>query len=229
MLSKASATDTTQAKPLPTAVEAEDVQKSSRHIYSVDFIRQLSKLAAEPQTRPYSIMVRAPEPHSPVPQGSRGRSPDPFNYFRKYTPEPGEYVCRSPCGRLNAEEEREYNQVMREFTPDYCPISVDSLPKDIQMGRVQWLNRNNSGRIHVQQPINGIRDIFFHIRDCELQPGEQVNLGDSVMFELSLFENRLCAIKVKKMATKVIPSPDFSRRAMVHSSEQLPKIDELKL
>ena len=83
--------------------------------------------------------------------------------------------------------------------------------------------------IHVLQPINGIRDIFFHLRDCELEEGDSIQLGDSVMFELSLYEGRLCAVKVKKMATKAIPSPDFSRRVMKHSQEQLPAVDDLQL
>ena len=65
--------------------------------------------------------------------------------------------------------------------------------------------------------------------DCELDPGDTIQLGDSVMFELSLYEDRLCAVKVKKMATKAIPSPDFSRRVMKHSKEDLPSIDALAL
>ena len=204
-------------------------KEKRRIVYSVDFIRNLRSPADEKHD--YSIITK-PESyghHSPAPyRSSRGKSPDPFNYFRNHTPEPGEYVTRSPRGRLNAEEEREYEQSMRECTPDFCHLPIESLPKDVQMGRVHWLRKNN-GRIHVLQPINGIRDIFFHLRDCELEEGDSIQLGDSVMFELSLYEGRLCAVKVKKMATKAIPSPDFSRRVMKHSLEQLPAVDDLQL
>ena len=74
-----------------------------------------------------------------------------------------------------------------------------------------------------------MQNLFFHIHDCELEPGDEINLGDSVMFELSLFEGRLCAVHVKKMATKAIPSPDFSRRVMKHSQEESLKVDNLVL
>ena len=201
--------------------ESSSVKPSEPRKYSPEFIRQLNPGAPSPS---YSIISKPPEfssRHSPRPTDSR-------SLFRNYSPEPFEFSTRSPRSRLSEEEERQYEQSMRELTPDYCPFAADDLPKDIQLGRVHW-KRSNSGRIHVQEPINGLRDIFFHLHDCDLKPGEQIQLGDSVMFELALFEGRLCAVHVKKMATKVIPSPDFSRRVMKHSEEVEPKVDSLVL
>lgn len=208
--------------------EKEHTNESDRHVYSVEFIRQCNTGKVE---RNYSIITKAPENvgrYSPTPGRYIGKNSDSRMFFRNHTPEPIEFVTRSPRSRLSEEEERQFNQSMREMTPDYCPLAAADLPKDIQMGRVHW-KKNNNGRIHVLQPINGIKDIFFHIHDCELEPGDEINLGDSVMFELSLFEGRLCAVHVKKMATKAIPSPDFSRRVMKHSQEESLKVDNLVL
>ena len=208
---------------------AEEKTQPKRIVYSVEFIRNLR---APPEAdRPYSIItkVKSYGRHSPTPfAATHGKSRDPFNYFRHHTPEVEECITRSPRGRLNAEEERDYEQSMRECTPDFCHIPIESLPKDVHMGRVFWLKKSN-GRIHVQQPINGLRDIFFHLHDCELEEGDTIQLGDSVMFELSLYEGRLCAVKVKKMATKIIPSPDFSRRMMKRSQENMANVEELTL
>lgn len=211
-------------EPSQAPEEASPSSKPSTPLrYSPAFIRQLNPGA--PSASPnFSIVSKPPElpgRHSPRPGDSRA-------FFRNYSPEPFEFSMRSPRTRLSEEEERQYEQSMRELTPDYCPFAADDLPKDIQLGRVHW-KRSTSGRIHVQEPINGVRDIFFHLRDCELKPGEEIQLGDQVMFELALFEGRLCAVHVKKMATKVIPSPDFSRRVMKHSEEAGPKVDSLVL
>lgn len=211
-------------EPSQAPEEASPSSKPSTPLrYSPAFIRQLNPGA--PSASPsFSIVSKPPElsgRHSPRPADSRA-------FFRNYSPEPFEFSMRSPRTRLSEEEERQYEQSMRELTPDYCPFAADDLPKDIQLGRVHW-KRSTSGRIHVQEPINGVRDIFFHLRDCELKSGEEIQLGDQVMFELALFEGRLCAVHVKKMATKVIPSPDFSRRVMKHSEEAGPKVDSLVL
>lgn len=203
------------------AKESPAAQRPESRKYTPEFIRKLNPGAPSPS---FSIISKAPEfssRHSPRPSDSR-------SLLRNYSPEPFEFSMRSPRTRLSEEEERQYEQSMRELTPDYCPFAADDLPKDIQLGRVHW-KRSTSGRIHVQEPINGVRDIFFHLHDCELKPGEEIQLGDSVMFELALFEGRLCAVHVKKLATKVIPSPDFSRRVMKHSEEEEPKVDSLVL
>lgn len=207
-------------------------KKNERRQYTVDFLRVFkTQYSIKEEARDYSIVIKAPDyasHHSPTPYRSSRKSPDPLNFFRKHTPEPAEFVSRSPRGRLDADEEREYNQNMRELTPDYCPMAAEELPQDIQMGRVHWLHQRN-GRIHVTEPIHGIKDIFFHMRDCELGDGEEIKLGDSVMFELSLYEGRLCAVKVKKMTANAIPSPDFSRRVMKQSKQELPQIEALSL
>ena len=207
----------------------EETKRSSRRTYSIAFLRSMRSKEEEGEDWKYSITPKETEyRYSPVPSYSGHKTVDSYNYFRKHTPEPTDFVNRSPRGRLDADEEREYNQNMRERTPDYCPMAAEDLPQDIKVGCVHWLHQRN-GRIHVQEPINGIRDIFFHLHDCELDPGDKIELGDSVMFELSLYEGRLCAVKVKKMATKAIPSPDFSRRVMKHSKEDLPSMDALEL
>ena len=209
-----------------------ECKKNERRQYTVDFLRVYkSHYPVDEDARDYSIVIKAPDftlHHSPTPYRSSRKSPDPLNFLRKHTPEPTEFVSRSPRGRLDADEEREYNQSMRELTPDYCPMAAEELPQDIKMGRVHWLHQR-SGRIHVPEPIHGIKDIFFHMRDCELEPGDEIKLGDSVMFELSLFEGRLCAVKVKKMTANAIPSPDFSRRVMKQSKQELPQIEALSL
>ena len=207
----------------------EDKQVS--HKYSADFMRLVKcnmKLEEEEEKKSYSISVseRTYTRRSPSPYRTE-RSPDPRNIFNRHTPEPN-YVSRSPRGRLDADEERNFITNMRELTPDYCPEIEKDLPKDVKTGRVHWL-RQRDGRIHMLEPINDIRDIFFHFRDCELEPGDKINLGDSVMFELDMFEGRLCAVKVKKLSIKAIPSPDFDLPGRMKSKEDLPKIEDLEL
>lgn len=113
-----------------------------RIVYSVEFIRNL-RTPLEGK-HPYNIVTKVESygRHSPTPFAvSRGKSPDPFNYFRNHTPDVDECVTRSSRGRLNAEEERDYEQSMRELTPDFCHLPAESLPKDVQMGRVHWLRK----------------------------------------------------------------------------------------
>lgn len=213
----------------PLSSHVEETKTPTRRTYSIAFLRSVRSQSKGSEDLKYSISTKETEHrYSPVPSYAGHKTVDSYNYFRKLTPEPTNFVNRSPRGRLDADEEREYNQNMRERTPDYCPMAAEDLPHDIKVGCVHWLHQRN-GRIHVQEPINGIKDIFFHLHDCELDPGDTIQLGDSVMFELSLYEGRLCAVKVKKMATKAIPSPDFSRRVMKHSKEDLPSIDALAL
>ena len=216
------------AKPVEeTKPEEEDKQVS--HKYSADFMRFVKcnmKLDEEEKSYSISVSERTYNRRSPSPYRGE-RSPDPRNIFNRHTPEPG-YVSRSPRGRLDAEEERNFYVNMRELTPDYCPEIEKELPKDVKTGRVQWLHQRN-GRIHVLEPINNIRDIFFHLRDCELGPDEEIKLGDSVMFELDMFEGRLCAVRVKKISTKAIPSPTFTRNVAQRSKKNIPEIDTLEL
>ena len=217
-----------ETKPVESILPV-DEEKQVSHKYSPEFMRLVKcNMKLEDEEKNYSISVseRTYTRRSPSPY--RGdRSPDPRNIFNRHTPEPN-YVSRSPRGRLDADEERTFLINMRELTPDYCPEIENDLPKDVKTGRIQWLHQRN-GRIHVLEPINGIRDIFFHLRDCELQPGEEIKLGDSVMFELDMFEKRLCAVRVKKISTKAIPSPNFSRTVLQRSKENIPQIDALEL
>ena len=225
-----------EIKPNSPVAAPEEIKKPAEeenHVpikYNVDFMRVLrSKLNLDTEEKKdYTITINTQSfvRHSPTPYQSSHRSPDPFAHFARHSPEPG-YISRSPRIRLGAEEEKEFRDEMRERTPDFCPDLEDELPKDVKLGRVHYL-RQRDGRIHVAEPVNGIRDIFFHLRDCELQPGEEIKVGDSVMFELSMFEGRLCAAKVKKTMT-AIPSPEFSRNVLRQSKEEIDKIDALDL
>ena len=202
-------------------------EKHERRVYTVDFIRSIKETNVIPDFEySYKISARPVEvrqSYSPVPRSHR--SPDPFNYFNSHTPEPAGFVSRSPRNRLDPEEERDMNNTIRMLTPDFIDEDVD-LPTELQVGRVHYLRKNN-GRIHVINAIHGVKDIFFHVKDWILEAGDSVQLGDSVTFEVSLFENRLCASKVKKIPK--IESPDFSRRAMKQSKEKQLEVDDLVL
>ena len=68
-----------------------------------------------------------------------------------------------------------------------------TLPKELISGKIQWIH-NNNGRIRSNTRISGIRDIFFHFNDIESK--ESVRLGQNVHFNVSVYENRLCATHI---------------------------------
>lgn len=208
--------------------EPEIIKNQDHHVYSVDYIRSMNTGVIGDSEYTFEITSRPVEyrqSRSPIPFHSR-RSPDPYNYFRNHSPEPEGFVSRSPPSRLDSDEEKDFVNDMTTRTNDYIRMDPKDIPKDIQVGRVQYLKKTN-GRIQMQQPVNGVKYVFFHLRDCELNEGETIQLGDTVMFELDIFENRLCAVKVKK--TVKIPSPDFSRRSMKHSKEVESQIADFQL
>lgn len=202
------------------------VEKKERRIYTTDFIRSVNPGIVADAHFSYKVTSRPVayrQSHSPTPYGYR-KSPDPYTYFQNHSPNPDNFISRSPRGRLDPEDEEVYKK-MRELTPDYVS-DEEQLPKETMTGRVHYFVKN-TGRIHCPQPILGQKDVFFHLKDCELEEGDKIRLGDSVMFEVSIHDNLLCAINVKKIER--IPSPVITRRAVKQSNLNDPDFTELSL
>lgn len=223
-----SKTTVSSSNKVVTAAAPLSEDKMTRRVYTVDFIRSINSGVIADSQFTYSISPRPVEyrySHSPTPYRSY-KSPDPSNYFHNHTPEPNGFISRPPRGRLDSDEKMNFTKDVIEMTPDVCPLSIDELPKDIQTGSVHYLVKK-TGRIRPVRPLNDYKYVFFHIKDCELEEGETLNLGDSVMYELSIHDNKLCAIHVKKIPK--ISSPEFSRRVMKHSKENAPELTDFIL
>ena len=214
-------------KVVEPAIPVKD-EKEERHVYSVDFIRSVNPGTIPDAHFTYQVTSRSVpyrQSYSPMPYSSR-KSPDPYNYYPSHSPNPDGFISRSPRGRLDPEDEALLKK-MRDLTPDFCS-DVTELPTDVRQGTVNYfVKAKSNGRITCHEPIQGKKDIFFHLKDCVLEDGEKIELGDTVMFEVSTHDNLMCAVNVRK--TEKAPSPDFSRRVMKHSKEDAPAIPELNL
>ena len=80
---------------------------------------------------------------------------------------------------------------------DYYADDPASLPQGDVMGRIQWMHQNN-GRIRMIGKVLSTRDLFFHFNDVELKDGQSLNVGDRVVFEISVYKNLVCAKHIRK-------------------------------
>ena len=81
---------------------------------------------------------------------------------------------------------------------DYYADDPASLPQGDVMGRIQWMHQNN-GRIRMIGKVLSTRDLFFHFNDVELKDGQSLNVGDRVVFEISVYKNLVCAKHIRKV------------------------------
>lgn len=81
---------------------------------------------------------------------------------------------------------------------DYYHDDPSTLPKGDLLGRIQWMHQNN-GRIRAIGRVLSSRDLFFHFKDVELKNGQVLNVGDRVLFEISIYKNLVCATHIRKL------------------------------
>lgn len=81
---------------------------------------------------------------------------------------------------------------------DYYHDDPSTLPKGDLLGRIQWMHQNN-GRIRAIGRVLSSRDLFFHFKDVELKDGQVLNVGDRVLFEISIYKNLVCATHIRKV------------------------------
>ncbi len=81
---------------------------------------------------------------------------------------------------------------------DYYADDPASLPQGDVTGRIQWIHQNN-GRIRMVGRVLSTRDLFFHFNDVELKDGQSLNVGDRVVFEISVYKNLVCAKHIRKV------------------------------
>lgn len=81
---------------------------------------------------------------------------------------------------------------------DYYHDDPSTLPKGDLLGRIQWMHQNN-GRIRAIGRVLSSRDLFFHFKDVELKSGQVLNVGDRVLFEISIYKNLVCATHIRKV------------------------------
>ena len=81
---------------------------------------------------------------------------------------------------------------------DYYADDPALLPQGDVMGRIQWIHQNN-GRIRMIGRVLSTRDLFFHFNDVELKDGQSLDVGDRVVFEISIYKNLVCAKHIRKL------------------------------
>ena len=131
--------------------------------------------------------------------------------------------------RIDKEEHKAYNVLMENLTEDMENI-VALLPKDPQHGKVIWFN-GECGRIETVDPVLDMYEFCFQIRDCSLEDGEGVKLrvGDRVIFNLSISEQKLFAVNVCRLAKRTLSSPDLCRLVLRQSKAGMEEIPPFEL
>lgn len=149
--------------------------------------------------------------------------------LRKNTSKQSHFSQLTSMARLDKEEQKAYIEIMDNWTHD-MEDPVEMLPKDPQHGKVVWFN-GEGGRIETVEPIMNMYEFCFRSRDCTLEDGEPVRLrvGDRVIFNLSILEQKLCATNVVRLAKRTISSPDLSRLILRQSELAVTEISPFEL
>ena len=130
------------------------------------------------------------------------RSSSPIVFYTSGEPRPRPHSCNLAAGNaldaaLNSQEIM--NQLVNtEERMDFYPGDPSTLPQGDIPGRVQWIQKNN-GRIRTIGKVQSTRDLFFHFNDVELEDGEQLEVGDRVLFRVSVYKQLVCATQIRKM------------------------------
>ena len=135
----------------------------------------------------------------------------------------------SSMTRIDKEEQKAYNELMDNLSEDMENI-VAMLPKDPQHGKVIWFN-GECGKIETVDPVLDMYEFCFQIRDCALENGEGVKLrvGDRVIFNLSISEQKLFAVNVARLAKRTLSSPDLCRLVFRQSKTEMEEIPPFAL
>ena len=127
--------------------------------------------------------------------------------FRRRTPAPGANLYMPLTRSRSPDPERFYRE-----TPDLFEGDINTLPSGPLRGAVKLLNKNN-GRIRLPYTINNLRDVFFHFKDLEIDPDDQLEVGDTVEYQLSTYQNKLCGIHVKRSLVSSLSVPSIATDA----------------
>ena len=135
----------------------------------------------------------------------------------------------SSMTRIDKEEHKAYNVVMNNLADDMENL-IATLPKDPQHGKVIWFN-GECGKIETMEPVLDMYEFCFQIRDCTLENGEGVRLrvGDRVIFNLSISEQKLFAVNVARLAKRTLSSPDLSRLVLRQSKAVMEEVPSFEL
>lgn len=163
----------------------------------------------------YSVIHRRSISRSATPSASRSRdsslgnsrhvssrSSSPIVFYTSGEPRPSSRSC-TPTIRRSLDAALDSEQIMSQLRlaeerMDFYPGDPSTLPQGDVLGRVQWIQKNN-GRIRTIGKVQSTRDLFFHFNDVELEDGEQLEVGDRVLFRVSVYRNLVCATHIRKM------------------------------
>ena len=130
------------------------------------------------------------------------RSSSPIIFYTAGEPRPSSRSC-TPVPRTSLDTILDDEMVMSQMKSpeelmDYYHDDPSTLPQGDVLGRVQWIHQNN-GRIRTIGRVQSTRDLFFHFNDVELDEGEQLNVGDRVLFQISVYKNLVCATHIRRV------------------------------
>lgn len=198
------------------SVDEQDIQPVEKHQYSVEDIRRLKKKTEDVPFFMYSIIQIYQNSRSatPVAFQTRDNSANSCRHYSARSASPmifytaGEKMSNSrsstPASRRSSElgSEDPVMSLSRAKSPedlmDYYHDDPSTLPKGDLLGRIQWMHQNN-GRIRAIGRVLSSRDLFFHFKDVELKSGQVLNVGDRVLFEISIYKNLVCATHIRKV------------------------------
>ena len=188
--------------------------KDSKRVYSVNHLRQLKVKGKNASLPFYSYRIIQ------IYQTSRSSTPVAFQtretvgmsnrHFSSRSASPmifytaGERLSNSrsstPAQRRSIDLSNEDTSHPKnpEELMDYYHDDPSTLPKGDLLGRIQWMHQNN-GRIRAIGKILSSRDLFFHFKDVELKDNQVLNVGDRVLFEISIYKNLVCATHIRKV------------------------------
>ena len=128
---------------------------------------------------------------------------------------------------LSKIEEKAYSELIRDLARDSHPINFDLILKDPQIGKIVQMN-DHFGKIQTIDCILSMRDFYFEPEDCLVEEDESpLDIGDRVMFIITVKERRIFATSVRRVAKRTISSPDLSRLVMRQTAFELPDDFEL--
>ena len=115
---------------------------------------------------------------------------------------------------LSRIEEKAYSEMIRDLMFESHSIHFDLILKDPQIGKIVQMN-DHFGRIQTIDCVLSMRDFYFEPEDCMVEEEESpLEIGDRVMFIITVKERRIFATNVRRVAKRTISSPDLSRLVM---------------
>lgn len=188
-----------------------------KRVYSINEIRALrEKASSEEPSIKYKIVYIRHTSRSVTPVAFHPRDSSNNNYHRLSSRSASPMIFYTagearPCSRsatpsfrkpIEFDADRDSHMLQRSKSPeelmDYYHEDPSTLPQGDITGRIQWMHQNN-GRIRTIGRVLASRDVFFHFNDVELKDGQVLEVGDRVVFTISIFKNLVCATHIRKV------------------------------